>query len=324
MIPADPRRSLTLLPALTVLLLAGSVPAGQVGPALPRSQSGDHRPAPAESERARSQDGASAARPDDHYRSPYRIRFHHPEAELLFDANSPRGSVAEQSTVPIAEWTDSRSSGKLGSWGPAARKFDSPPEVRAKPAAWRRERVIAAATRFIGYDYQHHHIPDWEPAKDWPWKPVCSGRNGKGLDCSNFSAFNYNWALGIHMSSDISEQARERRLDSATGRIEAQVIARPEGDPDGWYTRLAADLKPGDLLYIRTADMSHVSHVVMWLGDCGEGPDATPLVIDAHGEGARDAAGASIPCGVRIRPFTRGGWYHRSFDHAHRLIVDAP
>lgn len=324
MTPADPLRPVTLLTAMSALLLAGSVPAGSAGPAVPRSQSGDHGPPPVDSDGRHPPQGVSAVPPEDHYRSPYRLRFRHPEAELLFDAKGPRGSVAEQSTVPIAEWTDSHSSGKFGSWGPAARKFDCPPDVRDKPAAWRRERVIAAAARFIGYDYQHHHIPDWEPAKGWPWKPVCSGRNGKGLDCSNFSAFNYNWSLGIHMSSDIAEQAKEQRVDSASGPVEAQVIARPGGDPDTWYARLSAELKPGDLLYIRTADMTHVSHVVMWLGDCGEGPDATPLVIDAHGEGVRDAGGAAIPCGVRVRPFTKGGWYHRSFDHAHRLIADAP
>jgi hypothetical protein len=281
---------------------------------IPDSQRGQSGGAPDESEGARKPDGA--------YQSPYRLKFTVPESELLFDAKTKRGSVAEQSPVPESEWRSERLKEKLGSWGPHPRQFDCPPEVKAKPAEWKRERVIAAASRFLGYDYQHHHIPDWDPAEGWPWKEVCSGRNGKGVDCSNFSAFNYNWALGVHLSTGIGPQAEQREVPSADGRVAAKVIARPAGEPDAWYDELVRTLKPGDLLYIRTSDMSKVSHVIMWLGSCAEGPDATPLVMDSHGAGVKDANGVAIPCGVHVRPFAKGSWYHRSFDHAHRLIGD--
>lgn len=283
-------------------------------PDIPESARGDEGNAPDES--------AGARKPDGPYRSPYRLKFTVPESELLFDTKTKRGSVAEQSLVPESEWRSERLKQKLGSWGPRPRPFDCPPEVKDKPAEWKRERVIAAASRFLGYDYQHHHIPDWDPAEGWPWKQVCSGHNGKGVDCSNFSAFNYNWALGIHLDSGIRQQAEQRDVPTADGRVNAKVIARPSGDPDAWYDELVRTLKPGDLLYIRTSDMSKVSHVIMWLGSCAEGPDATPLVMDSHGAGVKDANGVAIPCGVHIRPFAKGCWYHRSFDHAHRLIAD--
>lgn len=283
-------------------------------PDIPESSRGDEGGAPDESSGARSPEGP--------YRSPYRLKFTVPESELLFDAKTRRGSVAEQSTLPESDWRSERLKQKLGSWGPRPRQFDCPPEVKGKPAEWKRERVIAAAARFLGYDYQHHHIPDWDPPEGWPWKQVCSGRNGKGVDCSNFSAFNYNWALGIHLDSGIRQQAEELDVPSADGRVAAKLIARPSGDPDAWYDELVGTLRPGDLLYIRTSDMSKVSHVIMWLGSCAEGPDTTPLVIDSHGAGIKDAHGVAIPCGVRIRPFAKGSWYHRSFDHAHRLIAD--
>ncbi|MEY2796316.1 MAG: hypothetical protein RIR10_2032 [Planctomycetota bacterium] len=281
-------------------------------PDTPESERGDEGDAPDES--------AGAKKPEGPYRSPYRLKFSVPESELLFDARTKRGSVAEQSLLPESEWRSERLKHKLGSWGPHPRQFDCPEEVKGKSDDWKRQRVIAAASRFLGYDYQHHHIPDWDPAEGWPWKQVCSGKNGKGVDCSNFSAFNYNWALGIHLSSGIRQQAEQREIPSAGGRVAAKVIARPKGEPDAWYDELARTLKPGDLLYIRTSDMSKVSHVIMWLGSCAEGPDATPLVMDSHGAGIKDANGVAIPCGVHIRPFAKDSWYHRCFDHAHRLV----
>jgi len=34
----------------------------------------------------------------------------------------------------------------------------------------------------------------------------------------------------------------------------------------------------------------------------------------------KDANGHAIPCGVHLRPFRKGSWYHASFDHAHRWV----
>ena len=38
------------------------------------------------------------------YRSPYSLTFKVPLGELLFDARSGRGSVAEESSVPLPQW----------------------------------------------------------------------------------------------------------------------------------------------------------------------------------------------------------------------------
>jgi hypothetical protein len=79
-------------------------------------------------------------------------------------------------------------------------------------------------------------------------------------------------------------------------------------------------LQPGDLLYIRNNKQTHVTHVIMWVGGCAKSPDGAPLVIDSTGGRIKDANGHAIPCGIHLRPFKKGGWYHASFDHAHRWI----
>jgi cell wall-associated NlpC family hydrolase len=265
-----------------------------------------------ESEGAKPQDGP--------YRSPYRLVFKAPLRELLFDAEAPRGRVEEQSSVPVHEWYSARVRKEWGAWGVPARRFDCPPRVARESVEWRRERVVAAAGRFIGYDYQHHHVPDWKPPAGWPWKQCCAGRNGRGVDCSNFSGWNYNWALGIHISTDVHKQAVSTTAHVGQREIHAQVIERPAGESRDWYDSLVADLRPGDLLYIGNRERTKVTHVIMWVGECGEGPSDTPLVIDSTGGRIKDCEGHAIPCGIHLRPFRKGSWYHASFHHAHRWL----
>ena len=266
-------------------------------------------------------DEAADARPQQGpYRSPYTLRFTVPVHDLLFDQREQRGHPQEQSSVPHREWYSEGVRRKWGSWGVPARQFECPPKVHAQSAEWKRERVVAAAARFIGYAYQHHHVPDWDPPANWPWKRCCAGRNGKGVDCSNFSGWNYNWALGIHLNTDIHKQAARRTARSSHGEIEAHVVRRPEGKPAEWYDRLVAELEPGDLLYIGNTSRTKVTHVIMWVGACAESPDGTPLVIDSTGGRIKDSDGHAIPCGIHLRPFRKGSWYHESFEHAHRWI----
>lgn len=254
------------------------------------------------------------------YQSPYKLAFKVPLHDLLFDAKSPRGSVAEESSVPQHEWYSAKVKQKWGSWGVPPRKFDCPPQVAGKPIEWRRERVVAAATRFIGYEYQHHHVPDWDPPKGWPWQQCCAGRNGKGLDCSNFSGWNYNWALGIHLNTDIHKQGALTKAPSTHGELVAETIHRPTGNPAEWYSELCEKLAPGDLLYIGNTQRTKVTHVIMWVGNCAESPDGVPLVIDSTGGKIKDSSGHAIPCGIHLRPFKKGSWYHTSFSHAHRWV----
>jgi type II secretory pathway pseudopilin PulG len=214
-------------------------------------------------------DEATDAKPQKgDYKSPYSLKFKYPIEQLLFDRHSERGSVAFQSSTPEREWYSEAVRKKSGGWGVEPRKFDCPPEVREKPADWKRERIIAGASRFIGYDYQHHHIPDWDPPKDWKWNKCCAGHQSKGVDCSNFSGWNYNWGLGIHLNTAIRTQAQQ------------------------------ASVK----------------------GERGQSPDGTPLIMDSTGGKIKDCEGHAIPCGIHLRPFKKGSWYHKSFSHAHRWV----
>jgi hypothetical protein len=312
-----------LLPAIFASLVLGATAFGQPAapPAHKKHAAVQAAPGEGESGDSEAMDEAADAKPHaGPYRSPYKLAFKAPLHDLLFDVNTPRGSAAAQSTVPIAEWYGPRVRHEWGSWGVPARVFDCPPGVWEKPAEWRRERVVAAASRFIGYEYQHHHVPDWNPPADWPWQHCCAGRNGRGVDCSNFSGWNYNWALGIHLNTDIHKQAAQRTARSTHGELRAHVIERPDGKPGEWYDELVGTLRAGDLLYIRNNSHTKVTHVIMWVGECASSPDGTPLVIDSTGGRIKDSDGHAIPCGIHLRPFKKGSWYHGSFDHAHRWV----
>jgi len=127
---------------------------------------------------------------------------------------------------------------KIGSWGPHPPKFpkvDIPHGV--DPVAWSRHRVVEVAQRYVGLPYQHHHIPLWVSSKD-----------GQGVDCSNFSSWVYNYALGIHFTSHCGKQADG---DEAPGR------KLQPSDP----------LEVGDLLFLLKGDKSCISHVVIYMGN---------------------------------------------------------
>lgn len=309
-----------VLPVMAAIVGASASAQPPAATAVPETAADD--PTAGDTGESESIDEAADAKPyDGPYRSPYRLAFTVPLRELLFDASGPRGQPSMQSSVPHHEWYAPKVRHQWGSWGVPQRAFDCPPQVRGKPADWRRERVVAAATRLIGYDYQHHHVPDWDPPAGWPWKQSCAGRNGKGLDCSNFSGWNYNWALGIHLNTDVHKQAARRQAPSSFGELTAQTIPRPEGPPGDWHQTLCERLLPGDLLYIANRPRTKVVHVIMWVGRCAESPDGNPLVIDSTGGKIKDALGHSIPCGIHLRPFGKGSWYCQSFSHAHRWVT---
>lgn len=166
------------------------------------------------------------------------------EASLTYDFPQ-RDRLAES-----GEWVSSKSK-----WGPHARRYP-PVEVPpgCDPVKWRRLRVIAVAKRYIGLPYRHHHVPDWQSG----------ARTGPGLDCSNFTAWVYNYGLGLKFTGDIHKQAEGPR---APGR------------------RLQAgeSFKPGDLLFIMKRDGSKVSHVAIFI-------DEDHIIDDTGG-------------GVAVRPF---------------------
>lgn len=131
-----------------------------------------------------------------------------------------------------------------GSWGPAAAPYP-PPAVPAmcQRVEWQRQRVLEVARKYIGLPYRHHHVPGFDAG------------DGPGLDCSNFTAWVYNYGLGVRLDSAIERQSL------TAGR---QLAA---GEP----------LRPGDLLFIRTMDDRRISHVALYV-------DPTH-VIDDHGSG---------------------------------------
>lgn len=136
-----------------------------------------------------------------------------------------------QSDTPQAEWYT-----RDWTWGPQPARYpQAQVPASCDPVSWKRQRIIATAQKYIGLNYQHHHIPAWDPAGI-----------GTGLDCSNFTSWVYNYGLGIYFTSDVQDQADS---SGAPGR------------------RLLPNetLQPGDLLYILKEDRSEISHVVIYI-----------------------------------------------------------
>jgi hypothetical protein len=258
----------------------------------------------------------SAADKDTEYKSPYSVKFTHPVKELIADLEKgERGDPRRESSVPFGEWNSRDVRERFGHWGPPARHYAAPEGVLDKPVSWKRERTIAVALRFVGYRYQHHHIPDWQPPSDWPRKEGQVGHPGKGVDCSNFTAFVYNQGFGIKPSSGIKQQAAEREFPGPGDgrRTSVKHIALPES-----YAELVKTLKTGDLLYVRNRE-KEIAHVVLWVGSIGQAPDDLPLIIDSHGDDVKDSNGVNIPNGIQLRPFRDKSWYHHSASHAIRV-----
>lgn len=253
-------------------------------------------------------------------RARYGVEFTIPPDQLIGDLKrTERGDPRVEGEIPHAQWYSRRTLERWHGWGPPARTYPPLPGLAERSLEWRRERVIAVALRFVGYSYQHHHIPDWDPPPDWPWKQTCAGRNGKGFDCSNFTGFVYNLGFGLRLNGDVHRQAEERFAEGpGPGR---RTPIRHIGLPQSYAERRKI-LRTGDLVFIRS-DQGRISHVVLWVGSIGRSPDSEPLIIDSHGEGVRDFEGRTIPCGVQLRPFREASWYNRSASHALRIFAEA-
>lgn len=251
------------------------------------------------------------------YHSPDTVTFTYPLSDLIGDIlRGERGTPQTESSWAPGQWSSPAVRRRYGAWGPPSRALAPPPGLADKPAEWKRERVLAIALRSVGRSYQHHHLPDWNPPAGWPWLPVGRGRNEPGVDCSNFTSFVYNLALGVKLSGAIGAQAAQT-VRTVNGRaFSIQRLEKPAA-----YADCRRLLRPGDLLYIRNR-AGDVSHVVIWVGALGHAPDGVPLVLDSTGAGHRDSLGHVIPDGVQLRPFRSDGWYFGSLSHIHRLIPD--
>lgn len=249
------------------------------------------------------------------YESPYRVRLPWPDAELIPDLlDGERGDPRFSAIIAPADWYGAR----VGAWGPLPRAYPPPALAQDKSDDWQRARLIATALRFIGYRYRHHHLPDWDPPPGWhSLKPGSVAHDGKGVDCSNFTAFVFNQGLGFAISSDVHKQAAtQTAVLNGSGRSFAVTTIPAQNSAVRW----AKILKPGDLLYIRPRHSDSIAHVVLWIGAWGESAEGAPLVLDSHGADVHDESGKLIPAGVQLRPFRANSWYATRADHALRLI----
>jgi len=255
----------------------------------------------------------------DDYKSPYKVEFTFKAEELIGDLlHGPRGEWKEEASVPYREWYDAAYQKRWKHWGPAAKHFSPPVGSAAKGPEWMRQRVIATGLRFVGYTYQHHHVPDWEPPADWPKDEKQTTPVTKGLDCSNFTAFVYNMALGIKPTGDVHDQAALTEAPGP-GNGRSTVVKRIEL-PER-YEDFEKTLLTGDLLFVKN-NQGEVSHVVLWVGKIGHSPDGAPLILDSTGSGTKDSNGVEIPNGIHLRPFKRGWWYASKASHALRIIPE--
>jgi cell wall-associated NlpC family hydrolase len=250
----------------------------------------------------------------------YELKYTYSLQDLVGDLlHGERGDPERESDIPHPEWYSHETRRRFEAWGPDQRVYPPLADLADRPLSWKRQRVIATAARFIGYEYQHHHIPDWNPPADWPWKECCAGRNGRGVDCSNFTSFVYNQGFGIKMNAAIERQSE---LHSALEGHEHAVSVRKIELPDDYSDRAAA-LRTGDLVYIRGREDGLVTHVVIWVGGVCSSPSGAPMILDSHGGNVVDDWGRQIPCGIHLRPFREDSWYNRCAAHAHRIFGDA-
>ncbi len=247
------------------------------------------------------------------------MEFSFSEEDLIGDLISgPRAEWKDQAAEPFKNWYDKANMTRWGFRGPAAKHYDAPRALGSKSVEWTRQRVIAAGLRLTGYSYQHHHVPDWEPPENWPRDPAQKTPVGKGLDCSNYTAFIYNWALGIKPTGDVRKQAELTEMPGpGPGRsFPVKRIERPKE-----YEDFEKELLTGDLLFVKNT-RGDLSHVVLWVGKIGRAPDGHPLILDSTGTGGTDSNGVTIPDGVYLRPFKRTNWYFTQASHVLRVIPE--
>ncbi len=251
------------------------------------------------------------------YVSPYRVDLPYPVEELIPDLlQGERGDLRFEAKVPHGQWYR-HANPWIGPWGPLPREYPPPAVAGDGSDDWKRARVLATALRYVGYGYRHHHVPDWDPPPGWYTpKPGGTRHDGQGVDCSSFTSFVYNQALGIGISSDVVKQAATQAatLHGGGDAVPVKVLPRQK-DLAGWREAL----RPGDLVFIRPRSGTGISHVVIWVGAWGV-PGDPPLVLDSHGEDVRDSSGVLIPSGIHLRPFRADSWYCTSADHALRIV----
>lgn len=141
-----------------------------------------------------------------------------------------------QTEKPVNEWLTC-----CGSYGPCALPYPKVVfPISVDRVEWSRTRVVATAKKWIDLPYRHHHIPAMG-----------------GLDCSNLTAFVYNFAFGIRFTSWVERQA----------------------DEVGRKLKRSEPLAPGDLIFLYSADFTRISHALIYI--------SPTEIIDSTGPGVQ-------------------------------------
>lgn len=255
------------------------------------------------------------------YASPYDISAVIGDASLSADFEKREAQVQ---TKPAREnWYEPEKYRDGVKWGPNPKQLGAPALPENASAQWKRNRVIAAAYRYLNTQYQHHHLPMWDPPQDWPYTKTRLGHQSRGVDCSNFTGWAYNLALGIDIDRAVAKQAKMLYVKQPQG-ISSQVMTVAERTDGLEFTDLVSKFKTGDLIFAAEAKTNpdKAAHVVLWIGQDTASGDY--LVIDSHDQTANsvDAAGGNIPSGVQVRAYRESSWYNTNFVRALRIIAD--
>jgi cell wall-associated NlpC family hydrolase len=216
-----------------------------------------------------------------------------------------------QAREAVSAWYRKGTSGHYlnNGWGPVAEALPAPvipSDADCDAATWKRERILAVAMRYIygpgnplGLQYRHHHIPGWNPptstyagAADENSDPDASPaltawESGQGLDCSNFTAWVYNYGLGIKFNGNV-----HRQYDGTAGPMGSPI---PREGP----------FEAADLIFLHpNENPDDASHVVIFIDD--------QHILDSR-------LNAQNVVGVQVRH--RIGWYRDAVLSAWRPIT---
>jgi len=313
----------------------------------------------------------SSPAPADWYTHDYGLQSYGPKSPQLFSSSSAANPLA------VVEMQFDRG-------GPV---FNS--SIHARPVdvsanVWSRQRLLHAASQLIGTHYQHLHIPTFDPTRvtgsTFDWSPVSgneylqttqdlrSDNPGTvlnpykahynsphaGIDCTDFSAYLYNLALGIQMHSGTANQVLTNSwgdptalvLDSSGATMTPVFYQGPNYgtgtvNASGSLDSVISQLQPGDLLYMHGRGV--IAHVVVWLGEYGTladgSPSPVPLVISSHDNTPAIFDTTEIdaitglpldglidehlpPPGVHILPFTPDTWFYGNFSLAMHVVPE--
>lgn len=263
------------------------------------------------------------------------------------DDSTLTSDFASRDKLPQSVAPDWQTTAKAGPWGPHPASYPTVSiPAGCEALRWQQQRVLAVIDKYVKAElnYCHHHIPGWLPPDDssqskpkfrvsTPGNTMTCTANRKdtsgnivwqGMDCSNFTSWVYNYALGIPNGGKV--------MTGAIGQQACDSSVAPGVALDYNYTNIAeviaaGKLQPGDLLYIMGGGGNlQITHVITWIGQqVGVGFDQSQLAPDASsyiGEG-QSLTGAWVIAdshynGPDYRPFL--GWYQGSISHVRRVL----